>query len=568
MRRNEIFETMLAKGYFPKELPSVFETKSFAVNAGEIFDEWNKKGIIKKDICRRKINGAQRRMAGCYLYKLASSDPEIISIPKKNYERRNIHLVHPVPQTALVYELAENWRIIQKWLAKQKYSMEALDIKNDENRSINEINFIYHFAKKKYIESVSDWVVRTDISRFYPSIYTHSIPWAAYGKGNVKRDINKFKGSLADRLDILVRSCNKNQTIGIPIGPDTSRILAEIISSSIDSEIFRDKKMVGASQVDRLQDDWFVGLNSLEDAEKVLSLITIKYREYGLDINGSKTSIDRTVIYVGDPWLVEIGSFLSHSRRNLKGARLREFLNLVLRQQVDYPRDPVMNYALSVLEGKNYADDEIENLESFLLKAIVLSPQSIDRICRILVNVNSGGEKISRKRFKSRLISLAEKHLERGDIFEAMWLIYTLRGLKISINSRKLAENIEYDGGSVIPLILLDMKNASLYHGRLPTNNWENRISNIDPLADKEWLLAYEGIRQGWIKDNSNIMNHQFFKSMSSRNVYFYDKTKNVRKSVSVRRQSRSIRVGQNASMERMIRALRIFGSNIRGIEY
>ena len=111
-----------------------------------------------------------------------------------------------------------------------------LGVSDTDSRAIKGINFALHRAKKGYLEATADWLVKTDISRFYPSIYTHSIPWAAYGKERVKAGLDFYKGSFADRLDLLVRSCNRNQTIRLPIGPETSRIIAEIISSRIDSE--------------------------------------------------------------------------------------------------------------------------------------------------------------------------------------------------------------------------------------------------------------------------------------------------------------------------------------------
>jgi len=97
--------------------------------------------------------------------------------------------------------------------------------------------------------------------------------------------------ALADRLDILIRNCNRNQTIGIPIGPETSRVIAEIISSRIDDDFAADTDL-NNKDIDRLQDDWFIGVSTFEEAEDVLSKIARLYRDYGLEINGSKTSIN------------------------------------------------------------------------------------------------------------------------------------------------------------------------------------------------------------------------------------------------------------------------------------
>jgi hypothetical protein len=93
---------------------------------------------------------------------------------------------HPVPQALLAGELAENWPKVQKWLSRQEFSEDEIRVSAEHERSIKGINFALHRAKNAYLESTSDWLVKTDITRFYPSIYTHSIPWAAYGRPRLR----------------------------------------------------------------------------------------------------------------------------------------------------------------------------------------------------------------------------------------------------------------------------------------------------------------------------------------------------------------------------------------------
>lgn len=329
----------------------------------------------------------KRKMRGQYVYQLPNTELEIISKPKRNYERRNIHITHPIPQLLLAHEISSGWLSIWKMLQKQAFSLDKIEISEKHERAIKGIDFGVHRGKKEFLEATSDWLVKTDISRFYPTIYTHSLAWAAYGKERVKENLGLYKGLLADRLDILVRACNRNQTIGIPIGPETSRILAEIISARIDSQFRKLEPDISPEKVDHLQDDWFVGANTLEKAEHALSSINLTYRDYGLEINGHKTSIGYILAHSGTSWISEIGGFLSHNSKMLSGSRLREFLSLSLRFQAEHPSDAVITYALSVVEGKKYSESDIEVLESFLLKASVQSPVSMDKICRIILNL-------------------------------------------------------------------------------------------------------------------------------------------------------------------------------------
>lgn len=285
--QDNIRNALLSKGYFPKELPPAFTTKSFGHHSGDILTDWQNSRIFKLNQALGRTPCKKNRR-GAYSYKLQSAEAEIISIPKRGYERRNIHITHPVPQALLASELAGNWKNLQKWLSRQEFSVDDIRVSEKYERAVRRINFDLHHAKKAYLEATADWLVKTDITRFYPSIYTHSIPWAAYGKEQVKKHIGYYKGSLADRLDLLVRSCNRNQTIGIPIGPETSRIIAEVISARVDSEFKNVFNELPESSVDRLQDDWWIGVDTLEKSEEILSKIAVLYRTFGLDIIDSR----------------------------------------------------------------------------------------------------------------------------------------------------------------------------------------------------------------------------------------------------------------------------------------
>ena len=553
-----ILKALLSNGYFPKELPPVFTTVDFGKHSDAILTDWQQGNVfgIKQAKEFQKIGG--KRFRSRFSYKnVPFTDPEVISKPKRLYERRNIHVTHPIPQALLSKELADHWPKVQKWLSRLKYSEDEITVSSQFERAIKGINFPIHRAKKRYLEATSDWLIKTDISRFYPTIYAHSIVWAAYGKEKVKNSLKTYEETFADRLDMLVRSCNRNQTIGIPIGPETSRIIAEIVSSRIDLNFSDQLGSLPGEVVDRLQDDWTVGATSLEHAEKILSVISSYYREYGLEINGRKTSISHILASSKEIWKSEISAFLSHRRGSLYGGRLAEFLALCLRLQLEYPSAPVLNYALSIIEGQKFSAIDTEVLESFLLKAAVTAPISMDRICRIILNVDHTSGGLSKERLARRFTSLAERHFENGALFEVIWLLYTLRGLKKPIKSSKLMKYAENVQSSAIRLLLLDMTSKGLCITPAPAKKWEAEISEDRVLSDWSWLMAYEGIRNGWRKDTKGVMAKSFFKAMADKNVVFYDPSKNVRKSASVKRDRYRERREQNQEVVRFLESLR-----------
>ncbi|MET3484371.1 RNA-directed DNA polymerase [Methylobacterium sp. 1973] len=553
---NNILSSMLSKGYFPKELPQAFTSESFGQNAFSIIEAWRTSEVFQTKPAG-KVPGTAKKKSSSFNYELAHADMEVISKPKRGYERRDIHLTHPIPQALLTYEIANNWRSIQKWLGRQKFSIDKIKVSENYPRSIKGIQYSVHLAKKGHIEAVSNWIVKTDISRFYSTIYTHSIPWAAYGKESVKSNLRMYQGSLADRLDALVRASNRNQTVGIPVGPETSRVISEIISSRIDDNFGSLVSGVEEGRVDRLQDDWLVGADTFEQAENVLSVITKVYREFGLEINGSKTTVNRMIAISGGEWISEINAFLSHRSGAIKGSRLREFLSLTLRLQAKYPYESVTSYTLTIIESQRIFSADVEIVEAFLLKAAVISPISMDRICRIIINLQFTSHNVSTSRIGKRFERLAEIAMVNGSTYEAIWLLYTLRGLRIRLNSRIIVDHIENYASSVVALILLDMQSKGLCARALPKDEWISRHDKQDILTSWSWLLMYEGIRLGWIQDRKALMNEPFFREMSNHNVYFYDQTKNVRNSRSVIKNNVRQRKIASAEVSTFLRKIR-----------
>lgn len=547
-----ICSTLLSKGYFPKEAPDVFVTNSFGAASSDIYNEWKSLEVFKSTPMRGRKNASK------YNYKLNDCEPELISLPKRNFERRPISITHPIPQLLLCHEYQNNWRSIQKWLSRQRFSLDKIRV-GTSPRGLQSIDFSLHQTKVNLIKSSSDWIVETDIARFYPSIYTHSITWAAYGKEKVKNNLNRYKGTLADRLDTLTRKCNRNQTIGIPIGPETSRIFAEIISSRIDDDLKGQNVELNDNTADRLQDDWSIGATTLTDAEYALSQIMLSYRSYGLDINGTKTQINHLKSVYRNDGIEELNNFIANDY-TFKGVRLKRFIDATLRIQSSYPKNPIISYSLSILENQSFTAADSAYLESFLLQAAVIAPLSLPKICRIIVNQDRMTNQLSRKRIANRFSELMARSLEKGETFEAIWFLYTIRGLRKKISTSKIRELIEVPSGSVIPLLLLDMRSKGLTTGKLPEHSWLQLIDKNDTKSHWSWLMAYEGVRNGWLPDNSGNMNKPFFQTLTSNSVSFYDKTKNVQRSAAVAARRKTASIANWKRTVEMLKSLRDIG--------
>ena len=195
-------------------------------------------------------------------------------------------------------------------------------------------SYEYQRAEKRF-----DKLVKFDISRCFDSIYTHSITWALLNKEIVKERLDK-KTTFGHKFDELMQRMNYNETSGIVIGPEFSRIFAEIILQRVDKEVEKalyqtnknsaektkdiEAALVKFNTEDELDikdlekalsrlrtenqrnagfkyktdydiyryvDDYFVFFNDDKVKDEILKLFKIELQKYNLYFNESKTEL-------------------------------------------------------------------------------------------------------------------------------------------------------------------------------------------------------------------------------------------------------------------------------------
>ena len=114
------------------------------------------------------------------------------------------------------------------------------------------------------LEQKFHFMMNMDIASCFYHIYTHSIAWAIKGKECAKNNIDAI--SFETTFDKLMQRSNYNETNGILVGPEVSRIFAEIIFQRIDLNvlnILREKNLKLGSdyEIRRYVDDHFIFAN-------------------------------------------------------------------------------------------------------------------------------------------------------------------------------------------------------------------------------------------------------------------------------------------------------------------
>jgi hypothetical protein len=157
---------ILARGYFPKELPPPFNTSDFS-------------NFIKR--LGRSVPAVLA--SDSFVSKCAAHN-----LPRSGRLHRTLGIPNPVSFYRLSHCIRCNWRVISTHTAKSSMSL-TTPCKGYRGRAIEPRHMLQELPKRRaMLRSLARHVIQTDISRFYHSIYTHSIPWALHGKAKAKAD--------------------------------------------------------------------------------------------------------------------------------------------------------------------------------------------------------------------------------------------------------------------------------------------------------------------------------------------------------------------------------------------
>jgi hypothetical protein len=140
-----------------------------------------------------------------------------------------------------------------------------------------------------------------DISKFFPSLYTHSVSWAVrgiiktksqlFGPEKAKKDISEKSFDVA--FDSLLQNLNYKETHGIPIGPELCRIFSEVILQKIDATVFQKLKDAGVELGKqywcyRYIDDFYIFTNDDAAYIQVEKCLIAELEKFKLYLNDDK----------------------------------------------------------------------------------------------------------------------------------------------------------------------------------------------------------------------------------------------------------------------------------------
>ncbi len=268
---------------------------------------------------------------------------------------RQLGAPHPESHLLQCLAIEHYWQEIKRHCRKPAVPASRTFVRKMEGNRVFHMN--YKGKDRDAIEerdlrrmAGAQYVVRADISACYPSIYTHSIPWAIHGKTKAKQ--NRSLTLPGNLLDSVTQGTRDGQTNGLLIGPDTSSVISEIILTKIDAMM----QSSGYRKFSRYIDDYTFYARTHQEAEQFVHQLGPSLREYELVLNERKTSISPMPRTIETNWIRELQSFsFSNSGQLVDRKAVRAFLDLALDLSAEHGSYSVLNYAFKTIPN-NLAD--------------------------------------------------------------------------------------------------------------------------------------------------------------------------------------------------------------------
>ncbi len=258
--------------------------------------------------------------------------PFTYKISHKQKEFRELTVIHPLNQLTVVDFYDKYKELILYYTNRSQYSIRKpftvakFTFFNDKKHKDNKVeeperdtieifgkeyeNLKTFFSYKEYSnihkfyesytyqrnEKKFNTLYKFDISKCFDSIYTHTLSWALSNKEIVKQNVKINDFTFGGAFDSLMQKLNYNETNGIVIGPEFSRIFAEILLQDIDfsvNKLLENSKNKLRHKTDyaifRYVDDYFLFFNEETVKDKIIETFKAELLKFNLYISESKS---------------------------------------------------------------------------------------------------------------------------------------------------------------------------------------------------------------------------------------------------------------------------------------
>jgi len=258
---------LLRRGYFPKELPPNFSTSRF--------------GTAASGATTPPFPPVHQ----------VHTEPVRHSIARLGVTRREVALPNPVSFFHVASTFEAHWTTLKTAFEASPLSLSTPRLRNTGLRAIAPKTTLDSLPlERAKLRASGRILLHADIAEFYRSIYTHSIAWCTEGKAWAKDPRNRRDyARCGNAIDRAIQNSQDGQTNGVPVGPDTSFVIGEVILATVDAEL---RRRLGAwPRGFRHYDDYELVFDSIGAAEAAQAALAGAAAEVELQLNSRKTTI-------------------------------------------------------------------------------------------------------------------------------------------------------------------------------------------------------------------------------------------------------------------------------------
>lgn len=425
-----------------------------------------------------------------------------VHFPKTELTDQAFGIIDPKIHSDIATEIASGWGTILDLIFDQRKSVYSysfpIPLSTTTPGMIGALRagrMIYEWIEMAENDLVEEayrynYLVKTDVKNFYPSIYTHSIAWALHTKSIIRSKNNRYDFSfLGNRIDKLFQNANDGCTVGIPIGPVVSDIIAEILLSAADLSISKRLSRMKVLGV-RFKDDYRFLCKTEEHCRTVTKLLQKGLKGFNLLLNEEKTEIVELPEGIFRKWVSRYNAI-----RLKRGARLtfKEFKELylgVLRIDREIPGTGVIDRFIADVTNKSYSPNfsvspiHANKIISLLL---LLAQRRIRSFPRILGLIEAMMETVGR----TRVVETVEQHLNKlledlakdpeDNHYQISWILYFLRSNNLKTNvTASIADPILMSIQSNRGRVFTDAGDFRLFRGVREARRYGSLLKHTD----------------------------------------------------------------------------------------
>jgi hypothetical protein len=499
-RRVNLLKRLLTNGYLPRELPPFFSSETL----GKLSDATALDSAFTKD-----------------------SPPQSMlmqhSLLRVGGLRRRITIPNPVNYFRLARLFQNNDQMLQGHWHSSPYSKTIPILHQSGERALAGTQVDRSTARIASRVNCR-YLLQTDISQFYPSIYTHSIPWVLHGKDRAKAE-KRNKNLIGNLLDRELQESQHGQTKGIPIGPDTSLGIAELLLSHIDLAVKENCAVQGGV---RFIDDIELGFKKASEAEEALAFLESHLQTLELQLNAGKTRIVELPVPHESIFVSKLRGFVP-SDSSVPRSRWIDYFNKAIYLAKNNPNEGVLRYAVSVLQSLSIDKKFSELIQNLLWQCVVADPGCIRFVVDVLLIQRERSDfDLDVENGSAVINDLLERSAVAGHGNEVIWCIWAALALQLQISTSVQSKLALVDDDFVACASML-AKDSGLFGNKseFTSELWVSWC--VDQSFEQEhWLYTYEASKRGWANVNGEtwkIKDSSSAAQMLSKGITFLDTT-------------------------------------------